>query len=359
MIEVERLHKRFGATTAVDDLSFTVRPGHVTGFLGPNGAGKTTTMRIVLGLQTPSAGTTSIGGRAYRQIIRPLRQVGALLDANAVHRARSAYHHLLAIAQSNHIGRRRITEVLQLTGLDAVAHRRGGGFSLGMRQRLGIATAWLGDPPVLIFDEPVNGLDTDGILWVRELFKILAGEGRTVLVSSHLMSEIAQTADHLIIIGRGRLLADTPTSTFVQANARADVLVRSPAPRNSPSLSTPRVGSSPTRPTEHSRSPHRPARGGGAAARAVERPDRQVHPDRRGPTGCRLPPPQRTAHPRSVHVGPHRVARRSTGRGGPARHPAGHMNPLYLRLLVTTQPLTTQYADRDVDSVLAAVTNGR
>jgi ABC-2 type transport system ATP-binding protein len=228
MIEVERLHKHFGAVTAVDGLSFTVRPGHVTGFLGPNGAGKTTTMRIILGLQTPTAGTTRIAGRGYRQIIRPLYQVGALLDANAVHPARTAYHHLLAIARSNRIGRRRITEVLQLTGLDTVAHRRAGGFSLGMRQRLGIAAALLGDPPVLIFDEPVNGLDTEGILWIRQLVKNLAGEGRTVLVSSHLMSEMAQTAEHLIIIGCGRLLADTPTSAFVQASARADVLVRSP-----------------------------------------------------------------------------------------------------------------------------------
>jgi ABC-2 type transport system ATP-binding protein len=228
MIEVERLHKRFGAVTAVDDLSFTVRPGQVTGFLGPNGAGKTTTLRIILGLQAPTGGTTRIGGREYRQIVRPLHQVGALLDANAVHPARSAYHHLLAIAHSNHISRCRITEVLQLTGLDTVAHRRAGGFSLGMRQRLGIATAMLGDPPMLIFDEPVNGLDTDGILWIRQLFKTLAGEGRTVLVSSHLMTEMAQTADQLIIIGRGRLLADTPTSAFVQASARADVVVRSP-----------------------------------------------------------------------------------------------------------------------------------
>jgi ABC-2 type transport system ATP-binding protein len=228
MIEVERLHKRFGAVTAVDDLSFTVRPGQVTGFLGPNGAGKTTTLRIILGLQAPTGGTTRIGGREYRQIVRPLHQVGALLDANAVHPARSAYHHLLAIAHSNHISRCRITEVLQLTGLDTVAHRRAGGFSLGMRQRLGIATAMLGDPPMLIFDEPVNGLDTDGILWIRQLVKTLAGEGRTVLVSSHLMTEMAQTADQLIIIGRGRLLADTPTSAFVQASARADVVVRSP-----------------------------------------------------------------------------------------------------------------------------------
>jgi ABC-2 type transport system ATP-binding protein len=228
VIEVRRLRKRFGAVTAVDDVSFTVRPGHVTGFLGPNGAGKTTTMRLILGLQNPTAGTTGIGGRPYRQIIRPLHQVGALLDANAVHPARSAYHHLLAVASSNRIGRGRITEVLELTGLDAVASHRAGGFSLGMRQRLGIATALLGDPPVLIFDEPVYGLDTDGIRWIRQLLRTLAGEGRTVLVSSHLMSEMAQTADHLIIIGRGRLVADISTSAFIQANARADVLVRSP-----------------------------------------------------------------------------------------------------------------------------------
>jgi ABC-2 type transport system ATP-binding protein len=228
MIEVERLHKRFGSVTAVDDLSFTVRAGQVTGFLGPNGAGKTTTMRIILGLYAPTAGTTFVHGRPYTAIIRPLHQVGALLDANAIHPGRTAHSHLLSIAQSNGIGQRRVTQVLELTGLAAVAHRRAGGFSLGMRQRLGIATALLGDPPVLIFDEPVNGLDTDGILWIRRLLTSLAIEGRTVFVSSHLMSEIALTADHLVIIGHGRLIADTPTTEFIASNTRADVLVRAP-----------------------------------------------------------------------------------------------------------------------------------
>ncbi len=228
MIEVDQLSKRFGPVTAVDGLSFVVRPGHVTGFLGPNGAGKTTTMRIILGLDAPTSGTALVRGRRYQEIIRPLHEVGSLLDAGAVHGGRTAWFHLLSIAQSNGIGRRRVTEMLQLTGLDAVAGRRIKGFSLGMKQRLGIAAALLGDPPVLMFDEPVNGLDPEGINWIRQLFRSLAAEGRTVLVSSHLMSEMAQTADHLIIIGRGRLLADTPTGQFTESSARADVLVRSP-----------------------------------------------------------------------------------------------------------------------------------
>ena len=228
MIEVDRLSKRFGHVIAVDGLSFTVRPGHVTGFLGPNGAGKTTTMRIILGLDAPTAGTARIGGRPYQELIRPLHEVGSLLNASAVHGGRTAWFHLLSIAQSNGIGRRRVTEVLQLTGLGGVAHRRVKGFSLGMKQRLGIAVALLGDPPVLMFDEPVNGLDPEGIHWIRLLFKSLAAEGRTVFVSSHLMSEMALTADHLVIIGRGRLLADTPTDRFVESGSRTDVLVRSP-----------------------------------------------------------------------------------------------------------------------------------
>jgi ABC-2 type transport system ATP-binding protein len=227
VIEVDRLVKRFGPVTAVDDLSFAVRPGHVTGFLGPNGAGKTTTMRVILGLDIPTAGTAVVGGRRYSGIIRPLHEVGSLLDAGAMHGARTAWSHLLSIARSNGIGRRRVTQVLQLTGLDAVAGRRTRGFSLGMKQRLGIAVA-LGDPPVLMFDEPVNGLDPEGVHWIRELLKALAAEGRTVFVSSHLMSEMALTADHLIIIGRGRMLADTSTAQFVDSNARTDVLVRSP-----------------------------------------------------------------------------------------------------------------------------------
>ncbi len=227
-IEVDRLTKRFGPVTAVDGLSFTVRPGHVTGFLGPNGAGKTTTMRVILGLDAPTSGTALVGGRPYQQISRPLREVGSLLDATAVHGSRTAWLHLLAIARSNGIGRRRVSEVLELAGLDTVAGRRAGGFSLGMKQRLGIAAALLGDPPVLMFDEPAGGLDAEGIHWIRQLFRSLAAEGRTVFVSSHLMSEMALTADHLIIIGHGRLLADTPADRFTEANARRDVLVRSP-----------------------------------------------------------------------------------------------------------------------------------
>ena len=227
VIEVDQLTKRFGPVTAVDGLSFVVRPGHVTGFLGPNGAGKTTTMRVILGLDAPTSGTALVGGRRYQGIIRPLHEVGSLLDATAVYGGRTAWFHLLSIAQSNGIGRRRVTEVLELTGLDAVAARRVREFSLGMKQRLGIAAALLADPPVLMFDEPVNGLDPEGIRWIRQLLKSMAAEGRTVLVSSHLMSEMALTADHLIIIGRGRLLADTPTGRFV-SGTHQDVLVRSP-----------------------------------------------------------------------------------------------------------------------------------
>jgi ABC-2 type transport system ATP-binding protein len=228
MIELNRLTKRFGRVTAVDDLSVTVRPGQVTGFLGPNGAGKTTTMRIILGLHTPTSGTALVGGRPYRQIVRPLREVGSLLDATALHGGRTAYDHLLSVALSNGIGRSRVIKVLELTGLSAVARQRIRGFSLGMKQRLGIAAALLGEPPVVIFDEPVNGLDADGVRWIRLLLRQLATDGHTVLVSSHLMSEMALTADHLIIIGRGRLLADTPTGRLTKSSTRADVLVRSP-----------------------------------------------------------------------------------------------------------------------------------
>jgi ABC-2 type transport system ATP-binding protein len=228
MIEVDRLRKRFGPVTAVDGLSFTVRPGQVTGFLGPNGAGKTTTLRVILGLDAPTSGTALVDGRRYPAITRPLRQVGSLLDATAVPAGRTAWYYLLSIAQSNGIGRRRVTEVLQLTGLDTAARTRLRAFSLGMKQRLGIAAALLGDPPVLIFDEPVNGLDPEGVRWIRQLLQTMAAEGRAVFVSSHLMSEMALTADHLIIIGRGRLLADTPTARFVESSTGADVLVRSP-----------------------------------------------------------------------------------------------------------------------------------
>ena len=228
MIEVERISKRFGPVTAVDDLSFTVRPGRVTGFLGPNGAGKTTTMRIILGLAAPTSGRALVGGRRYDGLIRPLREVGSLLDATALHGGRTAWAYVLSIAQANGIGRRRVTDVLRLTGLEAVARRRVGGFSLGMKQRLGIAAALLGDPPVLMFDEPVNGLDPEGIHWIRGFFRELAADGRTVLVSSHLMSEMEQTADHLVIIGRGRLIADVPTGELIESSARRDVLVRCP-----------------------------------------------------------------------------------------------------------------------------------
>jgi ABC-2 type transport system ATP-binding protein len=226
-IEVDQLTKRFGPVTAVDALSFTVRPGHVTGFLGPNGAGKTTTMRVILGLDAPTSGRALVGDRRYQQIIRPLHVVGSLLDPTAVHGGRTAWSHLLSIAQSNGIGRARAMQVLEASGLAPVAGRRIREFSLGMKQRLGIAVALLADPPALIFDEPVNGLDAAGVRWIRQLFTSMAAEGRTVLVSSHLMSEIALTADHLIIIGRGRLLADTTTDRFV-SGTRQDVLVRSP-----------------------------------------------------------------------------------------------------------------------------------
>jgi ABC-2 type transport system ATP-binding protein len=228
MIEVERLSKHFGPVAAVDDLSFTVRPGRVTGFLGPNGAGKTTTMRIILGLAAPTSGRALVGGRRYDGLIRPLREVGSLLDATSLHAGRTGWAHLWSIAQANGITKQRVTEVLGLTGLESVARRRVGGFSLGMKQRLVIAAALLGDPPVLMFDEPVNGLDPEGIGWIRGFFRELAADGRTVLVSSHLMSEMAQTADHLVIIGRGRLIADVPTQEVIESSARRDVLVRSP-----------------------------------------------------------------------------------------------------------------------------------
>ena len=226
-IEVDRLTKRFGPVTAIDDLSFAVRPGRVTGFLGPNGAGKTTTLRVILGLDAPTSGAALVGGSRYQEFARPLHKVGSLLDATAMPAGRAAWFHLLAIAQSNGIGRRRVREVLELTGLETVAGRRTGEFSLGMKQRLGIAAALLADPPVLLLDEPSNGLDPEGIRWFRQLLQAMAAEGRTILVSSHLMSEMAQTADHLIIIGRGRLLADVSTAEFVSATGH-DVLVQSP-----------------------------------------------------------------------------------------------------------------------------------
>ncbi len=228
MIEAHGLVKRYGSTTAVDDLSFSIRPGMVTGFLGPNGAGKTTTMRMILGLDAPTHGSVTVGGRNYRDLPAPMREVGALLDAKALHGGRRARDHLLCLAQSNGIPRSRVDEVLRIVGLEGVARRRAKGFSLGMGQRLGIASAILGDPAVLIFDEPVNGLDPDGIHWVRTLLRALAAEGRTVLVSSHLMSEMALTADHLLVIGKGRLIADTSADEFVRSSSRQSVHVRSP-----------------------------------------------------------------------------------------------------------------------------------
>ncbi|WP_153030941.1 ABC transporter ATP-binding protein [Amycolatopsis sp. YIM 10] len=227
MIEVRELSKRYGRATAVDDLSFTVKPGGVTGFLGPNGAGKSTTMRIVLGLDAPDAGEALVGGRRYATLRRPMFEVGALLDANAVHGGRSAYDHLLSLALTNGIGRTRVREVLEQVGLTDAARKRAGKFSLGMKQRLGLAAALLGDPAVLLLDEPVNGLDPDGVRWIRELLRSLAAEGRTVLVSSHLMSEMALTADRLIVIGRGRLIADTSVRELEERFQRG-VFVRSP-----------------------------------------------------------------------------------------------------------------------------------
>lgn len=228
MIEIQELTKRYGRTVAVDGLSFAVRPGHVTGFLGPNGAGKSTTMRMIVGLDHPTAGTATVGGRRYRDHPAPLRQVGALLEAKAFHKARSARNHLLALAQTHGIPAARVDQVLAMVGLEGVARRRAGGFSLGMAQRLGIAAALLGDPAAVVLDEPANGLDPDGVLWVRTLLKTLAAQGRTVLVSSHLMSEMALTADRLVIIGRGRLLADTSVGELIGRVGVGNVLVRSP-----------------------------------------------------------------------------------------------------------------------------------
>lgn len=228
MIEARNLTKAYGATLAVDDLSFDVKPGTVTGFLGPNGAGKTTTMRMIVGLDRPSRGTVTIDGRRYRDLPVPLQEVGALLDAKAFNGGRSGYNHLLCLAQANGIPRRRVDEVLAIVGLENAAKRRAKAFSLGMGQRLGIAAALLGDPRILIFDEPVNGLDPEGIAWVRRLMRDLAAVGRTVFVSSHLMSEMALTADHVIVIGRGRLIRDESTASFIDSSSRQSVLVRSP-----------------------------------------------------------------------------------------------------------------------------------
>ena len=223
MIEARHLTKRYGKTVAVDDVSFVVQPGRVTGFLGPNGAGKSTTMRMVLGLDAPSSGSVLIDGKPYGELADPLRSVGALLDAKAIVGGRSAANHLKWLADSNGIARRRVGEVLDIVGLSDVAGKRVGTFSLGMNQRLGIAAALLGDPHTVMFDEPINGLDPDGILWIRNLMKSLAAEGRTVFLSSHLMSEMAQTADHLLVIGRGRIMADASTDDFVNGHSAATV----------------------------------------------------------------------------------------------------------------------------------------
>ncbi len=230
MIEARRLTKRYGDTVAVDNLSFSVAPGKITGFLGPNGAGKTTTMRMILGLDQPTAGEVTVAGKPFARLSQPMRQVGALLDAKALHGGRSAYNHLLCLAQSNNLPTKRIDEVLGLVGLSEVARKRARGFSLGMGQRLGIAAALLGDPQILMFDEPVNGLDPEGILWIRNLMKALAAEGRTVFVSSHLMSEMESTADHLLVIGRGKLIADCTVDEFIAANSQQTVRVRTPQP---------------------------------------------------------------------------------------------------------------------------------
>ncbi|WP_327243371.1 ABC transporter ATP-binding protein [Streptomyces sp. NBC_01320] len=230
MIEVNELTKRYGRTTAVDNLTFTVRPGHVTGFLGPNGAGKSTTLRMVLGLNDPTSGTTTVDGRPLRDRSRGLRHVGALLDASDVHGGRSGRAHLRALARSNAIPRSRVEEVMHEVGLVGAAGRRIGGYSLGMKQRLGIATALLGDPPVMLFDEPLNGLDPEGVLWVRGIFRRLAAEGRTVFVSSHLMSEMENTADQLIVIGRGKLIAAESVAEFAARATRVSVTVRTSEP---------------------------------------------------------------------------------------------------------------------------------
>lgn len=245
MIEVEELTKRFGQVTAVDGISFTVEPGRVTGFLGPNGAGKSTTMRMILGLDRPTSGSARVNGKPFRQAPSPLTELGAMLEGKAVDKGRSARNHLRAVGATIGVGRRRVDEVLDMVGLAEVAGKSAGGFSLGMGQRLGIATALLGDPQVVMLDEPVNGLDPDGILWIRGLLKSLASEGRTVFVSSHLMSEVEMTADHLIVIGRGRILADVSMEGFIQQSSQHRVMVDSPdAARLAQLLARPEVSMS-------------------------------------------------------------------------------------------------------------------
>lgn len=227
MIEARGLTKHYGQKKAVDNLDFTIKPGQVTGFLGPNGAGKSTSMRLMVGLDRPTAGTVTVNGQRYADLAAPLAEVGVLLDAKGVHPGRSARSHLRALAATHRIPERRVTEVIEMTGLGAVANKRVGGFSLGMGQRLGIAAALLGDPKVIVLDEPVNGLDPDGVLWVRQLLRHFASEGRTVLLSSHLMSEMSQTADHVIVLGRGRVVADAPIADFLSSGVTR-ITVRSP-----------------------------------------------------------------------------------------------------------------------------------
>jgi ABC-2 type transport system ATP-binding protein len=242
MIEVEHLTKRFGATTAVDDLSFTVRPGTVTGFLGPNGAGKSTAMRVIAGLARPTSGRTRVNGRPVAEYAAPLTEIGTLLSAGATHPGRTARSHLLALATTHGLGRTRVDEVLHITGMETAADRRVGSFSMGMVQRLGLAAALLGDPQTIMLDEPINGLDPDGIVWVRHFLRGLAAEGRTVFLSSHLMSEMAQTADHLIVIGRGRLIADAPIDQLLAGVGATRVAVKTPdAQRLAAALAAPDV----------------------------------------------------------------------------------------------------------------------
>ncbi len=229
-IEIDGLRKRFGSTQALDGMTFTVQPGHVTGFVGPNGAGKSTTLRAVLGLDAPDAGTAKIGGRPYRSLKNPLTHVGSLLDAGALQPSRSARNHLLWLAHSQGLKARRVDEVIGLAGLDSAARRKAGGYSLGMRQRLGIAAALLGDPPVLIFDEPFNGMDPEGIVWMKSLLRSLAAQDRAVLVSSHLMSELQDTAGHLVVVGRGRVIADTSVTELIAAASGNHIILRTTAP---------------------------------------------------------------------------------------------------------------------------------